>query len=47
VGEFTMSTLGSGKVTVVGQYITTWTVPALMFSTTSTGNVTMPGNTNG
>jgi hypothetical protein len=53
MGEFTMSTSGrgygggSGKVTVVGQYNTTWTVPALAFSTTSTGNVTIPGNTNG
>jgi hypothetical protein len=49
VGNFTMTTPGSGRVTVtvVGQYNTTWTVPALAFSTTSTGNVTMPGSTNG
>jgi hypothetical protein len=53
VGHFNMSTSGSGygggigKVTVVGQYDTNWTVPALAFSTTSTGNVTTPRNTNG
>jgi hypothetical protein len=53
VGQYNMSTPGSGyrggsgKVTVVGQYNTTWTVPALAFSTTSIGNVTIPGNTNG
>jgi hypothetical protein len=51
VGQFNMSTPnsgyggGSGEVTVVGQYATTWTVPALAFSTTSTANVTTPANT--
>jgi hypothetical protein len=53
VGQYNMSTPesslrgGSGKVTVVGQYDTMWTIPALAFSTTSSGNVTMSENTNG
>jgi hypothetical protein len=47
VGQFNMSTPGGGGVAVVGQYNTTWTVPALAFSATATGNVTVPGNNNG
>jgi hypothetical protein len=31
---------GDGAVTIRGQYATTWTIPALSFSTTSTGTVT-------
>lgn len=44
-GQYTMSNHGCDgqshcKVTITGQYATTWTIPALSFSTVSTGTLT-------